>query len=320
VNRVSEIDATREDEAARAGWLYYVGGLTQDQIAAELGVSRQRAQRLVSRAVSEGLVRVRIEHKISACLELEAALRRRFNLQTVRVAPSLGQGGDAARATAPLAATVLERILARPEPQVIAFGTGRSLSAMVEEVMQPPANAHKILSLIGNIAPDGSASFYDVIMRMADKLHLPHYPMLVPVISETAEERAMFDRLKPVQAVRRLAAMADATFVGVGQLGDDAPVYKDGFVNLAELRGLQEAGAVGELVGAFYDSQGRYITTPTTERFGSYKVARNRDAPMIGIAAGASKLAAIRGALAGGLINGLVTDEETARSLCEEYI
>jgi DNA-binding transcriptional regulator LsrR (DeoR family) len=238
-------------------------------------------------------------------------------LQTVRVAPSLGEGGDRARATAPLAATLLERILARPEPQIIAFGTGRSLSAMVEEVMQPPATAHKIVSLIGNIAPDGSASIYDVIMRLASKLHLPHYPMLVPVISETAEERAMFDHLKPVQAVRRLAVQANATFVGVGQLGDDAPVYKDGFVTRSELRELQNAGAIGELVGAFYDAQGRFVTTQTTERFGSFKIARDGDSPKIAIAAGASKLPAIRGALAGGLINGLVTDEDTARSLTQ---
>ena len=39
-------------EAARAGWLYYVAGMTQDQSAAELGVSRQRAQRLVSPAMA----------------------------------------------------------------------------------------------------------------------------------------------------------------------------------------------------------------------------------------------------------------------------
>ncbi|WP_417806991.1 sugar-binding transcriptional regulator [Thioclava sp.] len=318
MNRLNEIDATREDEAARAGWLYYVGGMTQDQIAAELGVSRQRAQRLVSRAVSEGLVRVRIAHKISACLELEAALRRRFDLQTVRVAPSLGEGGDAARATAPLAATVLERILARPEPQVLAFGTGRSLSAMVEEVMQPPANAHKIVSLIGNIAPDGSASFYDVIMRMADKLRLPHYPMMVPVISETAEERAMFDRLKPVQAVQKLAQSADVTFLGVGQMGDDAPLYKDGFITLAELRELQRAGAVGELVGSVYDAQGQLVHTPVMERIGNYRMAAKRAEPVIGIAAGITKVAAIRGALTGKLLNGLVTDEETARSLTQE--
>ena len=64
-----------QDDAARAGWLSYVGGLTQDQIAAELGISRQRAQRLVSRAMAEGLIHVRLNHRIGACLELEQALR-----------------------------------------------------------------------------------------------------------------------------------------------------------------------------------------------------------------------------------------------------
>jgi len=64
----SENGSSRHDEAARAGWLYYVGGNTQDQIAAKLGVSRQTAQRLVSLAVSEGLIKVRLDHPISNCM------------------------------------------------------------------------------------------------------------------------------------------------------------------------------------------------------------------------------------------------------------
>ena len=59
-------EPTLQDEAARAGWLYYVAGMTQDQIAAELGVSRQRAQRLVSRAMAEGLIHVRLNHRIGS--------------------------------------------------------------------------------------------------------------------------------------------------------------------------------------------------------------------------------------------------------------
>ena len=39
MNSLSESEPSQTDEAARAGWLYYVGGLTQDQIATELGVS-----------------------------------------------------------------------------------------------------------------------------------------------------------------------------------------------------------------------------------------------------------------------------------------
>ena len=66
--------ATKLDDAARAGWLYYVAGNTQDEIAQKLGVSRQTAQRLVSMAVSERLIKVRLDHPIARCMELAARL------------------------------------------------------------------------------------------------------------------------------------------------------------------------------------------------------------------------------------------------------
>src|SRR5215470_10673512 len=79
---------TRLDDAARAGWLYYVAGRTQDEIASAMGISRQSAQRLVSLAVAERLVKVRLDHPIAACLELAQALRQRFDLKHVEVVPS----------------------------------------------------------------------------------------------------------------------------------------------------------------------------------------------------------------------------------------
>jgi len=298
--------------------MYYVGGMTQDQIAAALGVSRQRAQRLVSRAMAEGLIHVRLEHKISSCLAAEAALKRRFHLAEVRVAPSLGPGVDPARATAAVAAELLESYLARTEPLVIAFGTGRSLSSMVAELAAVPTEHHRVVSLIGNIAPDGSASFYDVILRIADKLHVAHYPMPVPVISETPRERELFHALGPVQTVVALARNADVMFVGIGQMGDDAPLYKDGFVTRAQLAEMQARGAAGELVGCVFNADGVYLDTPLTARLGGVRIEPARKAPVVGVAAGASKVAAIRAAIRGRLINGLVTDEPTAAALLAE--
>ncbi|PYF13263.1 DNA-binding transcriptional regulator LsrR (DeoR family) [Rhodobacter viridis] len=312
---MTDPEITPQDEAARAGWLYYVGGLTQDQVAAELGVSRQRAQRLVAKAMADGLVHVRLEHKISACLDLEVDLTRRFGLKLARVVPALPAGLETSHATAPAAAQVLERYLAQPEPLIIAFGTGRSLSAMASEVIRTPHAPHRIVSLISNIAPDGSASFYDVIMRMADKLQLPHYPMLVPVITDTIAERALFNALRPVQAVMELAANADVTFVGIGQMNGEAPLYKDGFITRSQLEDLQRAGAVGEIVGGIFDAEGRYIDTETTRLIGSFRIPAGREKPVIAIAAGLSKIGAMRAALKGQLVNGLVTDESTARAL-----
>lgn len=310
-----EPETTASDDAARAGWLYYVGGMTQDQIARELGVSRQRAQRLVSRAMAEGLIHVRLNHRISACMDLEQALSDRYRLTRCRVAPSLGQGGDQVRSISAFAAAELERFLAMPDPLVIALGTGRALRGMVDALGPVEAQQHRLVSMIGNIAPDGSASFFDVIMRIADKVRAPHYPMPVPVISQTAEENAAFQALRPVRQVRELAKSADVTFVGVGQMGNDAPLLTDGFVSRSELTEMQERGAIGEIAGWVFDQDGRYLDLGTNTRVGGVRVTPGIDRPVIGVAGGPSKVGAIRAALKVRILNGLVTDEETARAV-----
>lgn len=312
----TDLDPTPIDDAARAGWLYYVGGKTQDQIASELGVSRQRAQRLVSRAIAEGLIHVRLNHKLAACFDLETALCERFGLLRCRVAPSIGAGADASRAIAPAAAAELERYLRLPEPQVIAFGTGRALRAMAEQ-FAPAAQApqHRIVSLLGNISPDGSATLFDVISRIAEKLMAPYYPMPVPVISDTAEERAFFMRLRPVQTVFNLARRADVTFVGVGQLGHGAPLVVDGFVTATEMAELQAVGAAGEIGSWVYDTKGQYIDSPRNNLVGGVRVEPGQSKPVIAVAAGANKLQAIHAALLGRIVNSLVTDEDTARGI-----
>ena len=86
--RKSDHDGLRLDEAARAGWLYYVAGNTQDEIARKLGISRQAAQRLVSLAISERLIKVRLDHPIARCMELAAALKLRYDLRFCEVAPT----------------------------------------------------------------------------------------------------------------------------------------------------------------------------------------------------------------------------------------
>src|SRR6201985_1572296 len=86
--RKSDHDGLRLDEAARAGWLYYVAGNTQDEIARKLGISRQSAQRLVSLAMTERLIKVRLDHPIARCMELSSALKQRYDLRYCEVSPS----------------------------------------------------------------------------------------------------------------------------------------------------------------------------------------------------------------------------------------
>jgi DNA-binding transcriptional regulator LsrR (DeoR family) len=307
--------SSRHDEAARAGWLYYVAGNTQDQIAAKLGVSRQSAQRLVSLAVSEGLIKVRLDHPIANCLGLADRLRSRFALDTVEVVPSDPGNPSTTLGVAEAAAAEIEKWLRTAEPVVMAIGTGRTLKAAIEQLSPMDCPQHKVVSLTGNIAPDGSAAYYNVIFTMADLIKARSFPMPLPVIASSPEERAMLHRQAMIQPTLALASKADITFVGIGDLGPKAPLFVDGFINEQELKALQKAGAVGEICGWAFDRDGRLIDGITNDRVASAPLPSREKSQVVALAMGEVKLPGIRAAVNRRLVNGLITDEATAAAL-----
>lgn len=310
-----ETSATRLDDAARAGWLYYVAGNNQEQIARKLGVSRQTAQRLVSLSVSEGLIKVRLDHPIGRCMELAEQLRHRFALDYSEVVPSDPASGSTVQGIAQAAAAEIERRLRSAEPIVMAIGTGRTLKAAIEQLPPMECPQHKIVSLTGNIAPDGSAAFYNVIFNIADAVKSRSFPMPLPVIASSAAEREALHQQPMIRDTLALAATADVTFIGIGDLGPEAPLYLDGFVTAAELKALQKAGAVGEIVGWAFDAQGRLVEGLTNERVASAPLPSRERSLVVAMAMGARKLPGIRAALNRRLVNGLMTDEATAEAL-----
>jgi DNA-binding transcriptional regulator LsrR (DeoR family) len=308
-------EKTRLDDAARAGWLYYVAGNTQDEIARKLGVSRQSAQRLVSLAISEKLIKVRVEHPIARCMELAIELKDRFGLRTCDVVPTDPDAPTLLGGIAIAGAAEMERHLKSSEPKILALGTGRALRACVENLPIMHCPQHRIVSLVGNMMSDGSATPYNVVIRMAERIGCRHNPMPLPVFVRSTEELKILHSQEPVANTLALCRQADATFVGIGHLDATSPIVIDGFITQAELRALTSAGAVGEITSWAYDGDGNVLSGLINARATSAPLARNSDRPVIGIAIGAAKTAAIRGAMKGGLINGLITDEATAQAV-----
>lgn len=309
--------SNRLDDAARAGWLYYVAGNTQEEIASKLGISRQSAQRLVSLSVSEGLIKVRLDHPIGRCMDLASRLKARFALDLVEIVPTDPASESTTIGVAQATAAEIERWLKRPDPIVMAIGTGRTLKAAVEQLMPMECPHHKVVSLTGNIAPDGSAAYYNVIFNVADTVKARSFPMPLPVIASSARERELLHAQPMIRETLALAATADVTFVGVGDIGPDAPLYLDGFISDAELKALQKAGAVGEVCGWAFDADGKLIDGLTNDRVASAPMPSRESSLVVAIAMGKRKLPGIKATLNRRLVNGLITDERTAEGLLD---
>lgn len=310
--------STRLDDAARAGWLYYIAGKTQDEIAAHMGISRQAAQRLVSLAVSERLVRVWMEHPIARCLDLAEQLIRRHGLARAEVVPTDPTGDGGAVGLGEAGAAEICRWLRGDRPIVMAVGTGRTLKAAVDHLPPITCPQNRIVSLTGNVGPDGSAAYYNVIFSMAEAVDARHYPMPLPVFSSSPEERAAMHGQALIRSTLALAAAADVAFVGIGEMDDDAPLHLDHFLTRDELTAEQAAGAVGEICGWIFDATGALLGAGANARTASARLPDRQRCTVIALAKGHRKRPAIAAALRGGLINGLITDEATAEALLAE--
>lgn len=314
-DRTTTTDPSRLDDAARAGWLYYVAGNTQDEIARKLGVSRQSAQRLVSLAVSERLVKVRIDHPIGACMDLADALTDRFGLDYCDVVPSDPEAPNLLTGVAIAASKALERVLKDEEPKIIALGTGRALKACVQQLPRMSCPQHRLVSLLGNMMSDGSATPYNATIRMADRVGARHYPFPLPVLARDAEDLAHMRDQEAARNTLDLCARADLSLVGIGQMDRSAPLYVDGFLSDAEWEELQERGAAGEITSWVYDDAGQLIDCRFNRRVASAPLPESPGRQIIAVAVGQAKVRATRAALKGRLITGLVTSEATAESL-----
>jgi DNA-binding transcriptional regulator LsrR (DeoR family) len=310
-------EKSRLDDAARAGWLYFIAGHTQDEIAKMLQVSRASAQRLVSLCLAERLITFRLQHPIAACMELASNLKDRFQLVHCEVVPTDPASPHSTAGIAERCANLLDLTLRPETPVIVALGTGRAMRAAVERVTSIERPNHQIVSLVGNISADGSASFFDTVGRLADRTGARHYPMPLPFLMSSEDERNRMVRIEPIARVKAIAAKADLRLIGIGQMDQKAQMHVDGFVTREELFEMMRLGAVGEVTGWAYDAKGQLIKGGTNKRLTSIPPQTPAQTATIAAAIGQAKVPAIRAALAGRLVNGLITDEATARAILD---
>jgi DNA-binding transcriptional regulator LsrR (DeoR family) len=318
LNEKAIISAPRRlDLAARAAWLYYIRGRTQDEIAAELNVSRQNVQRLVALARSEGLIQFRLDHQLSECIELSQRLQTRFDLSYCEVAPGEHMGDDNLIALAICAGRYIEGLMLQKVPVTLGFGSGRTLRAAVRQVPSMDQPQHKIVSLVGNVGVDGRASPYDAVMRLSDRIGAQCYPLPMPMLANSRSEREMLQSQRGYHVIERLAADAKVWMVGIGDIGWNAPLHVDGFIDDAELGTLMENGAIGEIIGWTFDANGQPVRTEIHERLTAIGLCVPPRQTVIAVGSGPTKVQPIIGALRGRLISGLITDETTAQAILD---
>jgi DNA-binding transcriptional regulator LsrR (DeoR family) len=114
-----------------------------------------------------------------------------------------------------------------------------------------------------------------------------------------------------------LARRADVALVGIGApLPAVYSLLRAGYLGREELARLRAQGVVGDICARHYDAQGSVLDIELNQRIVGIELEGLHDVEqVIGVAGGEAKAEAILGALRGGHVNVLVTDDTTARKV-----
>lgn len=331
------------DELVRAAWLYYMAGHTQERTAEILGVSRVKAARLLAEAREAGIVKISVEHRLTAMAEVEERLRRRFGLTSCRVTPPLSTlaapvqaappdraGGVAPsrhlavenemarRAVGMTAARLLRERLQASNHPVVGLGWGRTTAAMVDQLSGVRKPEATFVSTMGSLTLNSAANLFEVVHRLAEKTGGEGHFLPVPFIANSVADRDTLMSQRVVREALALAARADFFLISLGECDENAFLFENRYLSAEELTQLRQAGAVGDTMGKFFDRGGRAVDTDLNHRTLAIDLRHLYEREVILLCAGRTKARAARGILRTGFVNGLIVDGDTALQICAQ--
>lgn len=317
------VDAGRsgpEELLLRVAWFYYKDELTQDEIAKRLSVSRASVGRMLVRARQVGLVSINLNADHLDAFALSGELRRAFGLAEALVVPDhdkepvdhhilnarLGLGG------AQFMATHL-----RPGA-TLGVGLGETVSRVIAAINFGAAGRVHMVTLTGGVDGYLQTLLSSKGESTAESEVTTATIIPSPIVASTPQLAAAMKAEPTIQQGLKQACGVEQALVGVGTPTPDAAIVQMGYLGDTEVRGLRDIGVVGDILGQFFDASGKVVDLPIHDRRIGIQLADLACIPrVVGVAGGLYKAEAILGALHGGFLDVLVTNELVAIRLLE---
>jgi DNA-binding transcriptional regulator LsrR (DeoR family) len=297
------------DLLVQASRLYYELGETQNAVADRLGVTRSQVSRLLKRARAEGIVEIRIIDRATADSPASEALRQRFDLQGVHLAPTLAGPEDLTRRIVGRLAAQVLRANVR-DGEIIGIGDGASVGAVADALDEAalPVRA-TVVPLAGGYWSTGPDR--DPFRRIADAFGAQPHGLMAPGLLDDAGTKRALEAHAGVRAVLDLWERLDVALFGIGGRS-----WSVGSLGPEVVRSLDDDEAVGEILIAPFDVHGRFVCPALRDRVLAFDARQlGRVSTSIGVGSGERKVHPILGALRSGVVRTLVTDVVTAEAV-----
>jgi len=303
-------------QTAKVLTLRYMENRSQSDIAKLLGLSTAKVNRIIKQAHDDGLVEITLKLPQERSHTLEQQLMSAFSLKSAVIQPCLSQ--DDTIVTRQVAQIAGELLIEKVKPDsIICISGGKTMALIVEQLKPINLPGVRVVPATGGVQGHHFTDVNYLATRLAEKLGGSSAQLHAPIFVDTEEQRSVVMEMSSVKQVLDLARKADIALVGIGSVASESDSYYD-------LSGQQKKQQIaeqcrGEVLAHLYDEQGIECASPMNRRLIGLDLPElNRIEHSIGVAATGSKVSAMLAALKGGLINGLVSDEETVAAVLQK--
>jgi deoxyribonucleoside regulator len=305
----------------RAAQLYYLQDQTMEAIAHDLHTSRSSVSRLLSHARETGLVEIHVRSPLDQSNRLQRDLYSRYSI-TSHIVPVSNQISDVDRLerVALTAARLLGQYVDSNMTLGIAWGS--TISAISRHLIYKELSNVQVVQLngAGNTQSTGIDYSSEILQRFGAAFGAKVQQFPVPTFFDQSETREAMWRERSIKRVIDLQSKMDVALFGLGSPFASVPsrVYIGEYLEPADYKALSELKVVGDVATVFYREDGSTNNIPMNERGSgpSLNILR-RATRRVCVVSGVTKLPALRGALAAGIMTDLIVDESTARALLE---
>jgi len=305
----------RKKFLSRIAKLYYLEGLTQQEITGRLNISRTKISRYLDEARKDKIVEIKINFPEEDYSNLEYSIEKKFKIKECVIVPTFNKKEEIVKMMADPLNNLFERVLVNGS--YLGVGWGSTLKTVADYINVHGKSDIKVVPIIGGLGKIGTGVHTNSVAKsIADRLGSISYVMYSPAILDTKEIREVIENDSNTREIIKLSKKIETALVGLSDIGPDSTLIKTGNFSLEEFKYLDGLGVVGDVNLIFIDENGNHIPNSIDERIVRISPDRLKKVKnVIGVAFGKRKLKVILGALRGGLINILFTDEEIAENI-----